>query len=157
MLISLNISRFIQFIYFVNSTLNFNIWLLLLHMGLLVLLINDISPKSLENLILSTLQLLLLFNPRYQRHALDVKFLGYFIFLLNSVIMPYLCWFDIYPVFSKNNSRLGYFNFSLLWTIFFAFRSTSFFALYNITSVLFFDLHRLECFLGYDRRIIALS
>jgi len=66
-----------------------------------------------------------------------------------------LCWFNIYPDLSRNNSRLGYLRFLRLRTVFFALSTASFLALYYIAAMLLFKLHRLECFLGNYRRIIV--
>jgi len=45
-----------------------------------------------------------------------------FTFLKNVIIMLYLCWFDSYPILSRNNSRLGYFVFYCFELYFLFFR-----------------------------------
>ena len=74
-----------------------------------------------------------------------------------AVKMLYLCRFNINLDFSTFDFRLGYFVFSLLGAVFFTFSQGSFFALNNIASVLFFDLHSLIHFFGYDGRMVFLS
>jgi hypothetical protein len=62
--------------------------------------------------------------------------------------------FNVHSIFSTFDSRLGYFDFSLLRTVFSAFSQAVILVLCDITAMLFFKLNCLKHFFGYNRPII---
>lgn len=116
-----------------------------------------LTLQNIQNTAISSRFQPLLLHPCYQSYQLDVSFCGNMSSQLKTA--KTLCFYcvDVHSDFSINDSRLGYFIFSLLRTVFFAFSMLAIFGLYDITSMLFFNLHRLKYFLGYNGRIVALS